>query len=53
MKAINSLELVKLELITMFNNGITLINIKRHLFNNGCSEELATKLIRIIEIEVK
>jgi hypothetical protein len=53
MTAINSLELVKLELVTMFNNGITLTNIKKHLLNNGCSEVLANKLIRITEIEVK
>jgi hypothetical protein len=50
MNAINSLESVKLELVTMRNNGVTLTNIKRHLLNNGCSEKLATKLVRLTEI---
>jgi hypothetical protein len=50
MTALNSLEIVKLELVTMINNGVTLTNIKRHLLNNGCSENLATKLIRLAEI---
>jgi hypothetical protein len=50
MEAIKSLELVKLELVTMINNGVTLTNVKRHLLNNGCSEKLATKLVRLAEI---
>lgn len=50
MNSINSLESVKLELVTMLNNGVTLINIKRHLLNNGCSEKLATTLVRLAEI---
>ena len=50
MTALNSLEIVKLEIVTMINNGITLNNIKRNLLNNGCSEKLATKLIRLAEI---
>lgn len=50
MNAIDSLELVKSELVSMLNNGVTLKNIKIHLLNNGCSEELASKLVRILEL---
>lgn len=50
MTATNSLESVKLELVKMFNNGVTLTNIKRHLLNNGCSETLTDILVRLIEI---
>lgn len=46
-------ELIISDLKEMFNNGITLKNIKNHLLNNGCSELLANKLIRIVEIETK
>jgi hypothetical protein len=32
-------------------DGITLTNIKRQLINKGCSDALATKLVRITEIQ--
>ena len=51
MNANNYLELVQKELVTMLNNGITLTNIKRQLINKGCSDALATKLVRITEIQ--
>lgn len=50
MTTANSLASVKLELVIMFNNGVTLTNIKRYLLNNGCSEALATTLVRLTEI---
>jgi len=50
MNSINSLESIQLELVKMLNNGVTLTNVKRHLLNNGCSEKLAIKLVRLAEI---
>lgn len=50
MTAINSLESVKFELVSMLKMGYTLNSIKRHLTNNGCSEELAITLVRIAEL---
>jgi len=50
MTAVNSLESVKLELVTMLKMGYTLNGIKRHLTNNGCNEELANTLVRVAEL---
>jgi len=50
MKTATSLESVKLELVIMLKNGVTLTNIKRHLLNNGCSEKLAITLVRLTEL---
>lgn len=53
MNATNSLELVLVELVSMFNNGITLKNIKNSLLNKGVSEELANTLVRLTELKTK
>jgi hypothetical protein len=49
----NSLESVRIELIEMFNNGVTLTNIKRSLTNKGVTNELADMLVRIVELNTK
>lgn len=51
MTSITSLESVVLELVLKLKNGYTLNSLSNYLTNNGASNDLATKLVRIAEIK--
>lgn len=51
MTSVNSLDSVVLELVLKLKNGYTLNSLNNYLTNNGVSNVLATKLVRIAEIK--
>jgi hypothetical protein len=51
MTTINSLDSVVLELVLKLKNGYTLNSLNNYLINNGASNDLATKLVKIAEIK--